>query len=228
MDYLDRNPAWSAVVGVVAEDFDPRAFWTEGYPLMQTQDCAFWAGEDCQYFFLDADAVVRGQQEAHYTSGGSALHVSDYEDGQRIGLLLDTIAGSLALFIDEEKVKCWEEMGMTGSFRWAVIMHGVEEEVIMQGSDIPTVCSGAGSVTIGAEKDAHRRVAQRLEANRAFGLQVGLRARHRLDDRAHRDGRRAAKGRRWRRRGALHLDGQTHWYDFFLLRLRHGWRIDFH
>ena len=74
--------------------------------------------------------------------------------GHRIGLLLDTIAGSLALFIDEEKVKCWEEMGMTGSFRWAVIMHGVEEAQGGQEMGEGGVCSGAGSVTIGAEKDA--------------------------------------------------------------------------
>ena len=76
------------------------------------------------------------------------------------------------------------------------------EDVVACGGEVEKVLRGA--LAVGSEEDAHRRLAQRLEADGALGLarlkRLGLRALHGLDNLATLLGRGAVESRERRRR----------------------------
>eukprot|EP01047_Picozoa_sp_COSAG01_P077308 COSAG01_NODE_13877_length_1524_cov_1.363509_1_plen_294_part_00 len=60
-------------------------------------------------------------------------------NGDRIGLLLDTVGGSLSVFKNGEYLGVMQASGLTGPYRWAVAMRGKGDSVQIEPAPTPSV-----------------------------------------------------------------------------------------
>ena len=56
---------------------------------------------------------------------------------QRIGLLLDTIAGSLTVYLNDIRLGVMQASGLTGVYRWAVSMRCAGDSVRLESAPAP-------------------------------------------------------------------------------------------
>ena len=108
-------------IGVVDADYDVRH--------------ARYAHKECRNCFFGTEYGLR------YPGGCEWQGSPDYrevEEGDRIGLLLDTINGSLVVYHNTERLGVIQRFGLTGSYRWAVCFgHGMGCAARIVGAPMP-------------------------------------------------------------------------------------------
>jgi hypothetical protein len=89
-------------------------------------------------------------------SGGGAWHGKQGAgNGDRVGLLLDTIAGSLTVFMNGEWLGVMQASGLTGQYRWAVSMRCAGDSVRIESAPLPVPGPGLSASVHGGDDIGH-------------------------------------------------------------------------